>query len=87
VDQFELKRHATWNGISNRKAFWASACHSLLKWQNREVHEENYQRPIQPHMKIARYANNYGLAVKLDNIVTALPNIWVHIKWRPREGI
>jgi len=28
---------------------------------------------MRPHMEIARYATNYDLAVKVDNIVTALP--------------
>jgi len=74
-------------GISNWPTFWATACHSLWKWRNKEAHEENYQRPMQPYIEISRYARDYNLDVKVDNIVTALPKMLVHIKWRPPGGI
>jgi len=71
-----LKGEGEGIGISNWQAFWATAYHSLRKWRNKNFHEENHQRPMRPHMEIARYATNYDLAVKVDNIVTALPKSW-----------
>lgn len=31
---------------------------------------------MRPHMEIARYARDYGLADKVVNIVTSLPKSW-----------
>jgi len=42
---------------------------------------------MRPHIEISRYARDYNLAVRVDNVVTALPKMLVHIKWRPPEGI
>jgi hypothetical protein len=76
IDMLNLRGKIEGIGISNSQAFWATAYHSFWKWRNKEVHQENYQKPMRPHVEIARYTSDYGLAVKVDNIVIALPNMW-----------
>jgi ribonuclease HI len=45
------------------KDVWATACHSLWYWHNKEQHDPHYSRPINPAYHIRQRAKDYQLSV------------------------
>ncbi|GAU39797.1 hypothetical protein TSUD_219720 [Trifolium subterraneum] len=44
--------------------FWATTCHCLWTWKNKEFHEEAFVRPTRPILHIQKFITEYAQAMK-----------------------
>ncbi|CAJ2673373.1 unnamed protein product [Trifolium pratense] len=83
--QYNLRRNIKGlNGI-RWEDFWATTCHCLWIWRNRELHEENYNRPMQPVLYIMQRLREYYQASKVSGTVVSVPKRVSWIRWQPPE--
>jgi ribonuclease HI len=80
---FNLNNYVTWSCNIEWGDYWATACHLLWSWRNKENHEEGFLRPYNPAQFIMQRATEYDLATKNDKVVTGREKVVSHIRWRP----
>jgi ribonuclease HI len=80
---FNLNNHVTWSCNIAWGDYWATACHLLWSWRNKENHEDGFIRPCNPARYIMQRATDYDLATKNDKVVTGREKVVSHIRWRP----
>jgi ribonuclease HI len=69
------------------KDVWATACHSLWYWHNKEQHDTHYARPINPAYYILQRAKQYHLSVAAANQCVGQVNRETRpIGWKPPVG-
>ncbi|PNX73083.1 hypothetical protein L195_g028981 [Trifolium pratense] len=82
-----LQCNSTWINDIKWPEFWAAVCFYLWNWRNREYHDDNYSRPVQPVNFIMQRCREYQQADRARRIVTAVPRVHTMIGWKlPVEG-
>ncbi|AES61628.1 hypothetical protein MTR_1g086740 [Medicago truncatula] len=67
---------ATW------RDFWATACHAIWNWRNKETHNDNYQRPLHAKNIIMSYVNYYHNVLAKSVIVISQPRHLEEVGWK-----
>jgi ribonuclease HI len=76
-----------WSGSGNWCDFWALVCHSLWQWRNKELFEENFQRPPRPLQHIMALGKDYMGAAANNNVVAGSSPIVKQIRWWPPKEL
>jgi hypothetical protein len=63
--------NGTIEGIEVNKwdSYWASACHSLWYWRNKESHDYNYNRPIDSKQYILKRVKDYIMQSRVASML------------------
>jgi len=80
--KFNLFTNVYWNHNVDWSDFWATACHAIWNWRNKETHNDNYQRPLHAKNIIMSYVNDYHNAIAKSVIVTAQPRHLEEVGWK-----
>jgi ribonuclease HI len=76
-----------WRNNIRWEDFWATACHSIWMWRNRELHDDGFNRPARPVINVMNSISDYYQARMTSCIVTKLPRATSLIGWKlPAEG-
>jgi ribonuclease HI len=69
------------------KDYWATACHCLWSWRNKEEHDEQFQRPPNIVLAVTDRVKHYNQAMVLKQVLHSVEWRVVMINWRPpNEG-
>jgi hypothetical protein len=60
------------SNTDNWSSFWATACHAIWSWRNREYHDETFTRPIEPIPYLQKRVHDYFTACKANNVVSSI---------------
>jgi hypothetical protein len=63
--------------------FWALACFCLWNWRNKEAHETNFLRPVNPVQHVMRMSEDYRKAMYANNTVIQKERVLSYINWKP----
>ncbi|CAJ2675557.1 unnamed protein product [Trifolium pratense] len=66
--------------------FWATACHSLWMWRNKEIHDEHFVRPVHSVQQVTKRVEEYYQASKVNGILGCREGMLVQIGWQPPNG-
>jgi ribonuclease HI len=66
--------------------FWATACHSLWMWRNKEAHDEDFVRPIHPINYVYKRVEEYHHAKHASDLIDGKEYSRVEIGWKPPSG-
>lgn len=58
-----IKNKEIWRGVGCWQDVWAIGCHCVWNWRNKELHEGNYVRPLDPMSVITRIKGEYDKAM------------------------
>ncbi|MCI44478.1 putative ribonuclease H protein, partial [Trifolium medium] len=75
----------SWNSEVKWKDYWAIACRCLWYWRNKEVHDENFNRPTYTGQHVLKLTREYRLAANVNNMISETPREAVLIRWKPPE--
>jgi hypothetical protein len=71
----------TW--LSEWCDFWATSCHSLWCWRNKQLHDDNFERPFWPIQHVLKKTGDYMQALQNSNTVETRNKTIVMIRWLP----
>ncbi|KAK2417023.1 heat shock 70 kDa protein [Trifolium repens] len=63
--------------------FWGLACFCLWNWRNKEAHETNFLRPVNPVQHIMRMSEDYRKALYANNTAMQKERVLSYINWKP----
>jgi ribonuclease HI len=66
--------------------FWATACHSLWMWRNKETHDDGYVRPIHIVRQVRQRVDEYYQAQRTHEVMKHRESLVVHVGWLPPSG-
>ncbi|GAU13938.1 hypothetical protein TSUD_262650 [Trifolium subterraneum] len=66
--------------------FWATTCHSLWMWRNKEAHDEEFVRPMQPVNYVQKRVEEYQHAKQASDLLDGREYTLVDIGWKPPSG-
>jgi ribonuclease HI len=78
-----LKGDIRWINNIKWEDFWATACNSIWLWRNKELHDDDYNRPTRPILHILNYISEYYQARMMSSVVIKLPRVTSMIGWKP----
>jgi ribonuclease HI len=81
--QFNLQGDLDWIADVRWAEFWANVCYYLWYWRNKEIHDENFIRPVQPVLFVLQRCREYNRANKTTRAVIERPRSTVMIRWKP----
>jgi ribonuclease HI len=81
--QLNLQGDLAWIADISWPEFWANVCYYLWIWRNKELHEENFIRPVHSVQFVLQRCREYKNANKSKRIVTDRPRSTVWIGWKP----
>ncbi|KAK2406678.1 heat shock 70 kDa protein [Trifolium repens] len=71
------------SNTDNWSSFWATACHAIWSWRNREYHDETFTRPIEPIPYLQKRVHDYFTACKANNVVSSISSAVRQVGWVP----
>jgi ribonuclease HI len=81
--ELNLYSSKKWSNSIAWKDYWATACHCLWSWRNKEAHDEQYQRPLNSATAVADRVKQYSEAVVLQTVQQKVDRMEVMIYWKP----
>jgi hypothetical protein len=82
-----IKNTAQWSWRDDWCETWATTCHCLWSWHNKEMFEEDYNRPQNQVQLILQKIMEYRNATRLSNVLIEQTQTLALIKWHaPKEG-
>ncbi|GAU10041.1 hypothetical protein TSUD_416290, partial [Trifolium subterraneum] len=66
--------------------FWATACHTMWMWRNKEAHDAEFVRPIHTVNYIYKSVEEYYNAKQTSNMIDGRECMLVDIRWKPPSG-
>lgn len=64
-------------------AVWATTCHLLWYWRNKESHDISFRRPHHPWQEVLRSCSNYSQAQLAFQISMVSTSETIHVSWCP----
>jgi hypothetical protein len=64
-----LTKGRTWGRGGEWRDIWAMVCHSLWMWRNKETHDEEFIRPIQPVNYVYKCVEDYQHAKQVTDMI------------------
>jgi ribonuclease HI len=65
---------------------WATTCHSLWMWRNKETHDEEFIRPIQSVNYVYKAVEDYKHAKQVTDMIGGNEYSLVEVGWKPPVG-
>jgi hypothetical protein len=85
--EFNVLNSEAWSWRGRWCEFWATACHCLWYWRNKELFDDNFVRPMNPIKTIMQKTVEYDNAARLNGIITSKSSMVKQVGWMPpREG-
>jgi ribonuclease HI len=81
--EFNLHNHVQWHYKGGWCDFWAAMCHCLWTWKNKEVHEEEFVRPMTPVLHAMNIVRDYDQAMRANVHVQQRVQLVALIGWVP----
>ncbi|MCH79377.1 putative non-LTR retroelement reverse transcriptase [Trifolium medium] len=81
--KFNINYSGVWSNGVGWKEFWAMACHRVWMWRNKESHDDNYQRPINPMQQVMRSNHDYLISERANNYVFERNKMLHEVYWQP----
>jgi hypothetical protein len=78
-----IQNNVAWNNGVAWKDFWATVCHRVWMWLNKELHDDTFQRPHHPIHQILRDSNDYYSANLINRSITGSGWETQWICWKP----
>jgi ribonuclease HI len=78
-----LNNTSTWSDEIDWKDYWATACHCLWSWRNKEEHDEQFQRPLNVVLAVSHRVKQYHQAMVLQQVLHNVERKVVMIHWQP----
>ncbi|MCI02556.1 ribonuclease H protein, partial [Trifolium medium] len=66
--------------------FWATACHSLWMWRNKEMHDDDFVRPVHAIQYVTNTVENYCQAKRATEVLGCREYVSTQIGWIPPTG-
>ncbi|GAU47307.1 hypothetical protein TSUD_283760 [Trifolium subterraneum] len=66
--------------------YWATACHCLWTWRNKETHDADFSRPTHPVQQVYRRVDDYYQAIITNRIMRNTTSMLTYISWKPPSG-
>ncbi|KAK2394949.1 hypothetical protein QL285_056723 [Trifolium repens] len=66
--------------------FWATACHILWMWRNKENHDEHFVRPVYTVQHVSKRVDEYYHASRVNDVMESRESMLMHIGWKPPTG-
>jgi hypothetical protein len=76
-----------WCGRGAWCEFWATRCHCLWTWTNKEIHDDEFVRPYRQFHHIINLMGDYKNAVKTNDVASARNQGIVLIRWIPPKPL
>ncbi|MCI31225.1 hypothetical protein A2U01_0052437 [Trifolium medium] len=54
-------------------------------WRNREIHDDNFHRPIDPMQQVLKITNDYYVSKSANNCVVERTRMLQNVGWKPPE--
>lgn len=64
---------------------WATTCHSLWTWRNKETFDSTFSRPRDPWRVVMRSCCDYKEASRAYSVLNSRSLSTIHIRWLPPE--
>lgn len=77
-----LSLDAGWKGNGDWKDIWATTCHCLSTWRNKELHENKFVRPTNPSNHVLKLSEDYYQARTANQITSNSQCVIDFIRWR-----
>ncbi|GAU38338.1 hypothetical protein TSUD_61990 [Trifolium subterraneum] len=84
---FNINNYMRWMSSGKWCDFWAYCCYCLWQWRNKEIHEEQFVRPIRPVQYIMQLLSDYVCAASNINIVSGKNQVISMIRWNPPSDL
>jgi hypothetical protein len=65
---------------------WATACHCIWTWRNKETHNNNYVRPLHMAQHVYKVVEDYSQAMRVNEMMRNSERVLMHIGWQPPSG-
>ncbi|PNY00696.1 ribonuclease H [Trifolium pratense] len=78
--------HVATSGPQNGSAwcdFWATACHNLWIWRNKELHDDDFVRPMYAVQYVSNKVEDYMQAKKATEVLRCREVVSIQIGWIP----
>jgi ribonuclease HI len=82
-----LNNSTVWNNGGKWCDFWAIACHCMWNWRNKEMHVEDFIRPIRPVQHVLKMVDDYVQAKRSNEIVVQRHQSVVMVRWLPPKEL
>jgi hypothetical protein len=66
--------------------YLATACHNLWMWRNKEMHDENFVRPVYTVQHVNNRVKDYHQAKRANDVVGGREYVMQQIGWQPPSG-
>jgi hypothetical protein len=76
-----------WTGRGAWCDFWATSCHCLWTWRNKEIHDEDFIRPYRQFQHIVKLMGEYSNAVTASDVAAVRNKCMRLIRWKPPKPL
>jgi ribonuclease HI len=80
MNKGKKNRYNDWSSI------WATACHMIWTWRNKEKYDDNFIRPIKQAEVVRQRISSYGLADRIMDKVYHGQQAIVQVGWTPPDA-
>jgi hypothetical protein len=78
-----LNSFGKWSENTTWKDYWATVCHCIRSWLNKEEHYDHFQRPLNAAVVVANHVKQYSQAELLQTVLHKVNKTEVRISWKP----
>jgi hypothetical protein len=82
-----LNNTIQWTGRGAWCDFWATSCHCLWIWRNKEIHVDEFVRPYRHFQHVMKMMGEYWNAVTVNYVVAGRNKSLVLISWTPPKPL
>jgi hypothetical protein len=83
---FNIHTTRKWSEEIAWKDYWATVCHCLWSWWNKEEHDEQFQWPPNIVTNVTEQVKQYNQTVVLQQVLHSVERKVVMINWKPPKG-
>ncbi|MCH98228.1 ribonuclease H protein [Trifolium medium] len=83
--QYNIKSDARFDCALRWRDVWATACHCLWYWRNKEKHDTHYIRPTNVVHHIVQRVKDYYSSREVQHVVTQVHSTVNYIGWKPPD--
>jgi ribonuclease HI len=69
--------------MDNWPSYWATSCHAIWGWRNREQHDDNFFRPSDTRLHLQKRVHDYSIAMKANNVMNSSSRTTRQVGWFP----
>jgi ribonuclease HI len=80
---FNITYSGVWNNWIGWNDFWATVCHRLWMWRNKEMHDQNYQRLSNQMQHVLGITKDYLISERANSCVLVRNKVLHEVSWKP----